>query len=115
MGDAQAVGDVQTCYYEKGRLSKKITEIDPVNRRVSFIVTEQVDIESDNLELVGGSMTFEPLPGGGTRAVLITTYRPKLQPRVAWAPAEAYAMRAVHRHVLHSIEREGKESLRAEQ
>ena len=108
VGDPQAVGDTQTCHYEKGRLTKRITELDAENRRIAFTVIEQVDIEDETLQLLGGSMTFEPLPGGGCRATLVTTYRPLIRPRVAWRPAEVYAMRSVHRHVLAGIEREAR-------
>ena len=102
-GDAETVGDVQTCYYEKGRLSKRITEVDPDALRVAFTVVEQVDIENNSIRLLGGSMQFEPLPDGGCRATLVTDYQPLLRPRPMWRPAETYVMRGVHEHVLCGI------------
>ena len=106
LGHARLVGDAQTCVYERGRLTKRLTAVDPAARRVEFVVTEQIDIEDQTLRLLGGSMTFASLPDGGCRATLVTTYRPLIRPRLLWRPAEVYAMRSVHRHVLAGIERE---------
>lgn len=109
IGHAREVGDVQTCIYERGKLSKQITEIDP-GRRVEFIVVDQEDIEDDSVELLGGSFTFEPAAGGRCLVTLETTYRPRLGPRLAWRPSERLTMQTLHRHVLRGIEEDATDS-----
>lgn len=109
VGQARKVGDVQTCIYKRGRLSKQITKLEP-GRRVEFIVVEQVDIEDDSVELLGGSFTFEPIADGRCRVTLETTYRPRLGPRSVWRPAESLTMQTLHRHVLRGIEEDATDS-----
>ena len=105
-GQAAAVGDVRTCVYDKGRLSKRITEVEP-ERRFAFRVVEQ-GFERHAMTLVDGAFDFAPLVSDPrqTRVTLTTTYRPHLSPRWCWRPFEAYTVHTLHRHVARGIAQE---------
>lgn len=107
-GSSQKVGDIKVCYYERGKLTKRITEVIP-GRRLAFAVVGQDHVENENVQLIGGSFELEPLDGGRrTRVRLTTTYRPLLAPRFAWQPAEALAVHTLHGHVLEGMRREAE-------
>ena len=108
-GASQHVGDVKVCYYERGKLTKRVTEVVP-GKRLSFAVVGQEHIEDENVQLLGGSFVLEPIDGGRrTRVRLTTTYRPRLAPRFAWQPAESLAVHTLHGHVLEGMRREAEE------
>ena len=103
-GSSQRVGDIKTCVYNKGHITKRITAIEP-GRRLAFEVMEQdIGYEID-VRLVGGSFEFEPLPDGTTRVKLVTEYRPLLNPRWCWRPFERYAVHTLHEHVIEGMRR----------
>ncbi len=107
-GHSEKVGDVKICYYERGKLTKRITEVIP-GKRLAFAVVGQAHIENESVQLVGGSFELEPIDGGRrTRVRLSTTYRPLLAPRFAWQPAEALAVHTLHGHVLEGMRREAE-------
>ena len=108
-GASQKVGDVKVCYYERGKLTKRVTEVVP-GKRLTFAVIGQEHIENENVELIGGSFVLEPIDGGRrTRVRLTTTYRPLLAPRFVWQPAESLAVHTLHGHVLEGMRREAEE------
>lgn len=105
-GRAAAAGDLKTCVYDKGRLTKRVTEVDR-QRRLGFVVVEQ-EFERHAVSLAGGSFQFEPVGPAGqhTRVTLTTTYRPHLGPRWCWRPLEGWTVRTLHRHVLKGMSEE---------
>ena len=107
-GRASAVGDVKTCVYDKGRLTKRVTAVSP-GRRFDFRVVEQ-EFERHAITLQGGGFEFEPDPGDPqrTRVTLTTTYRPHLGPRWCWRPFERYTVHTLHRHVLRGMAEEAE-------
>ena len=103
-GRAAAPGDTRTCVYDKGRLTKRVTAVDP-GRRFAFRVVEQ-GFERHSMTLEGGSFDFEPVKGAPrrTRVTLTTTYRPHLGPRWCWRPFEKYTVHTLHSHVLRGMD-----------
>jgi hypothetical protein len=102
-GDITADGSTRTCNYTTGRLVKQITRYDAPNR-LDFDVIEQTNVYEHDAQLINGSFEFIPIDEHTTRIVLTTTYRPRLTPRFAWKPFEAYAVHGLHNHVLEGIE-----------
>lgn len=102
-GSATAIGDVRTCVYDKGRLSKRVTAIEPV-RRLAFRVVEQ-GFERHSMMVLEGAFDIEPIAGERprTRVTLTTTYRPYLAPRWCWRPFEQFTVHTLHRHVLRAM------------
>jgi hypothetical protein len=99
LGRAGAVGDLRTCVYDKGRLTKRVTEVEP-GRRFAFTVVEQ-GFERHAMKVFGGSFEFEPQADGRqTRVTLTTTYRSNLAPRWCWRPFEELTVHTLHGHVL---------------
>ena len=101
VGRAAAVGDLRTCVYDKGRLTKRITQVEP-NRLLAFRVVEQ-GFERHAMTLYGGGFAFEPADEGGaprTRVTLTTTYRSHLSPRWCWRPFEEFTVHTLHGHIL---------------
>ena len=107
-GRAAAVGDVRTCVYDKGRLGKRVTEVEP-GRRLAFRVVEQ-GFERHSMTLVGGGFALQALPGDvpRTRVTLWTTYRPHLAPRWCWRRFEELTVHTLHRHVLRAMAEEAE-------
>ena len=99
-GSAAAVGDERTCVYDKGRLTKRVTALDP-GRLLAFRVVEQ-GFERHAMTLAGGRFEFESADGetARTRVTLSTTYRPHLGPRWCWRPFERWTVHMLHGHVL---------------
>jgi hypothetical protein len=101
-GSVAKVGDRTTCVYDKGRLVKQVTARDE-GRRLAFRVVEQ-GFETHSMRLVDGSFTFEPIDATHTRVTLETTYAPRLRPRWAWRPSEAFTVHTLHGYVLRGME-----------
>src|SRR5439155_13260149 len=91
---------------DKGRLVKQVTARDE-GRRLAFRVVEQ-GFETHSLRLVDGSFTFEPVDATHTRVTLETTYAPRLRPRWAWRPSEAFTVHTLHEYVLRGMEARGR-------
>lgn len=107
-GNCQRVGDIKTCVYTKGHLTKRVTEYN-LDRRLAFDVIEQEKIENHSVRLTDGSFDFTPIGENQTRIDLTTRYEPKLGPRWIWRPAERLAVHTMHHHVLEGM-REKAES-----
>jgi hypothetical protein len=98
-GRNAAVGDVQTCLYQKGYLRKTITRREE-GRLLAFDVTEQHLHFEHDVELLDGAFALEPIDGRRTRVVLSTRYRRLLRPAWLWQPMERKIIRTLHEHVL---------------
>ena len=99
-GSAAAVGDEKACVYDKGRLVKRVTALEP-QRLLAFRVVEQ-GFEQHAMTLSGGAFQFDPVEGGGgtTRVSVRTSYHPHLGPRWCWRPFERLTVHTLHEHVL---------------
>jgi hypothetical protein len=104
-GSIGSVGDVRTCVYNKGRLVKRVTDVQ-VGRLLAFEVIEQSIGYERDVRLRGGSFAFEPAEGGGTLVTLTTTYEALLVPRWCWRPFERLAAHTMHGYVLEGIDHE---------
>src|SRR5262245_439217 len=96
---------VMVCWYRKGPVRKRITEVVP-EKRFAFDVLEHHMGEERSVQLLGGSFEFEPLGPSRTRVTLITQYIPKLKPRFCWRLAEAAVLRTLHDFILDGFEDE---------
>jgi hypothetical protein len=105
-GRAAEVEDRRTCVYDKGRITKQVTEVEP-GRRLAFRVVEQ-GFERHAMTLYGGSFEFETIAPDRTGVSLQTTYRPHLAPRWCWRPFEQYTVHTLHRHVLDAMAEEAE-------
>lgn len=101
-GSPDAVGAIVRGLYETGSVERLVTER-RVGERLAFEVIHQEGIEDRSAELLSGSFTLTPEPGGGTRVTIETTYRPKLQARAAWRPIEEAVCHELHHHLLDGL------------
>ncbi|MCI0366544.1 MAG: hypothetical protein L0219_21995 [Phycisphaerales bacterium] len=107
-GSSRSPGDVKTCIYNKGRITKKITAVDP-QRQLAFDVIEQrIGYERD-VRLTGGSFKFSEVDSTTTQVTLTTQYEPLLHPRWAWRPFERFAVHTLHEHVIEGMRRQAVE------
>jgi hypothetical protein len=106
IGRAAVVGNLKTCVYDKGRLTKRVTAVEP-RRRLAFTVVEQ-GFEQHAMTLSDGAFEFEAVEGDAdrTRVTLATTYRSHLGPRWCWRPFERFTVHTLHRHVLRGMAEE---------
>jgi hypothetical protein len=113
-GEANEVGDVKTCLYDKGHLRKRVTRLEPPSLLI-FEVIEQVGIEDHSVRLIDGSFELAPLGPHAERTelTLTTRYAPLLAARPFWRPFEHHLTRALHDHVLTGIELEAANRQRA--
>lgn len=103
-GRSSHVGDVKTCVYNKGRIVKQTTDVQPRELLAFKVIQQQIGYERD-VRLVGGSFVFESLSSDQTRVTLTTQYEPLLQPRWCWRPFEQFAVHTLHGHVLEGMRR----------
>lgn len=108
-GSVERVGDVRTCVYTKGHLTKRVTRRVP-DALLAFEVIEQDRIETDSVRLTGGSFAFSSEGPRRARVDLTTTYQPKLGPRWIWRPFEQWAVHTMHGHVLEGMKEQAVES-----
>ena len=101
-GSAKAVGDVKRCLYDKGHITKQITDVE-LHQRLSFAVIEQQIGYERDVRLIGGNFAFEAIDEKRTRVTLTTEYRPLLTPRFAWRWGERIAVHTLHNHVLEGM------------
>jgi len=101
-GSTRRIGDIKTCVYSKGHLTKRVTEYS-LDHRLAFDVIEQDRIENHSVRLTQGSFDFTSIGPEQTRVDLTTSYEPKLGPRWIWRPAEELAIHSMHRHILEGM------------
>lgn len=99
----EQAGDIEVCVYDKGRLVKRATHVEP-GVALRFEVIEQRGVEDRSIALIDGGFAFTPVGDGQTRVCLTTRYEPKLTPRVIWRPLEHRFAHDLHRHVLAGME-----------
>lgn len=107
-GSSRRVGDVKTCVYNKGWITKRVTEAAPGKRLAFEVISQSIGYERD-VQLTGGSFEFRDLGFERTEVRLSTSYRPLLSPRFAWRPFEGIAVHTLHRHVIEGIRRNAAE------
>jgi hypothetical protein len=101
-GRCSTVGDVRICTYDRGRISKLVTEVRPGERLAFDVIEQGIGYERD-VRMRGGSFDFESIGPKYTRITLTSEYEPRLWPRWAWRAGERYAIRLLHRHVLEGM------------
>lgn len=102
-GSIDEPGDEKQCVYDKGHITKRVTEVKP-GEVLAFDVIEQIDFENRSVRLISGRFLFEPVDECRTRITLETTYEPKLQARPIWRPYEIAVTRELHEHVIFGME-----------
>lgn len=102
IGVSRKPGDVKTCVYNKGRITKRITAVADRSLLEFEVIEQRIGYERD-VRLIGGSFRLEPLGPDSTRVTLTTTYEPLLGPRFCWRPGERLAVHLLHRHVLEGM------------
>jgi len=108
LGSAEHVGDHKTCIYNRGHITKEITQVAPGELLAFRIVEQQIGYEHD-VRLLSGSFAFARVDDSHTSVTLTTTYQPRLTPRFAWRPFERLATHTLHEHVLDEMARRAKE------
>lgn len=104
-GLCRDVGDVRTCLYNKGHLTKRITESRPGERLAFAVIDQAIGYERD-VTLIDGAFDFEAIDDDRCRVTLTTRYEPHLGPRIAWRFGEHFAVHTLHEHVLEGMRRE---------
>lgn len=101
-GKSVSPGDQKTCVYNKGRITKEVTEV-RTGQLLAFKVIEQdIGYERD-VTLEGGAFQLAAIDPTHTAVTLSTTYIPRLGPRFAWRPFEELAVHTLHDHVLQGM------------
>lgn len=108
-GRSDRVGDIKTCLYNKGFISKRTTKSIPGEVLAFEVIEQRIGYEHD-VRLKSGAFEFEGLDDGTTRVTLSTTYEPLLSPRWVWGPFERYAVHTLHGHVLEGMRLEAEEA-----
>lgn len=101
IGSAIHPGDVKVCFYNKGRIVKRVVEAVRGQRLTFQVIDQQIGYERD-VRLISGGFVLTPRDGG-TAVTLTTTYEPFLTPRWCWRPFEAYAAHTLHLYVLEGM------------
>jgi hypothetical protein len=112
-GRSDRVGEIKRCLYNKGAIAKQVTRVE-VGRALDFRVVEQQIGYETSVQLLGGGFHFEPVGDDKARVTLTTEYRPFLEPRLAWRPAERLAIRILHDYVLEGMRRKAEDERPAE-
>ena len=108
IGSSRSIGDVKTCLYNKGHITKRVTDVDRPNRLAFDVIEQQIGYERD-VRLISGSFELAAGSSGRTSITLTTTYRPLLGPRWAWEWGEDYAIHTLHAHVLEGMRRKAED------
>ncbi len=107
IGSSRRIGDIKKCLYNKGSITKRVTEVEP-DRLLAFeVIGQHIGYERD-VRLTGRSFAFEPRADGGTHVTLTTTYVPLLEPRLLWRWGEHIAVHTLHEHVLEGLSRKAR-------
>lgn len=92
-------GETRKCVYERGHITKRVTQKRPPTRLAFDVIDQQVG-EERSVRIRNGRFEFESLSPEQTRVTLTTRYEPKLRPRICWRPLERWVTHSVHNHVL---------------
>jgi len=103
LGDLANPGDVQTCEYRKGHVTKKLRTSEHLRRIVFDVIQQDIGFER-SVRLRSGSFEFEAVGSTSTRISLQTEYDAMLRPRWCWAPAETYVLWTLHNYILDGVE-----------
>ena len=103
-GSMSRVGDRQRCIYNKGHLTKQITQRIPRCLLAFTVIEQQLHFERD-VTLLDGSFRLQPLGLKKTRMTLTTRYRRHLRPAWMWKPLESTIVHTLHRHVMEGVRR----------
>jgi hypothetical protein len=101
-GKSTSIGDRKRFVYDKGSLEVEIVQ-SLANRRIEFVVVEQIGLEKRGAVLLGGSMTLTPA-GAGTEVVLRMRYQPLMTPRWQCRTPERWVATAAANRVLDWLE-----------
>jgi uncharacterized protein YndB with AHSA1/START domain len=97
-GWSRKVGETRKCLYNKGWITKRVTQVTS-NHSLHFDIVEQhIGYERD-VRLTGGSFVLSPTSDGATLLTMTTHYQPLLGPRWGWAWAEHLAVGILHEYV----------------
>ncbi len=102
IGTKMEAGSVVRCVYERGHLTKRISEVNPGRRLAFEVIDQQLHFERD-VRLLDGRFEFTPLSGKRTRVTLLTRYQRLLSPEFVWRPIEERVVRTLHQHVLRGM------------
>ncbi len=102
VGSSRRAGDVKTCVYNKGWITKRVTEASPGRLLAFEVISQSIGYERD-VRLTGGAFEFRELADARTEVRLSTTYEPRLTPRFAWRPFESLGVHTLHRHVIRGM------------
>ena len=94
-------GALVECFYEGGKLTKRITKIHAPHEIAFEVLDQQLGIE-ECVSACDGSYVLTP-SGTGTDVTLMTRYRTRLHPRWFFRPLEKRMMHVLHRHVLRGL------------
>lgn len=103
-GRVSEVGDEATCFYEGGRLLKRITRIDRGSLYEFEVAKQQLSI-GGGMRLSGGRYSVRGLPDGRTEVEVQTRYWSGKWPRWFWRPLELMVCHWFHRYLLRSMRR----------
>lgn len=107
-GSSQRVGDIKTCYYNKGHITKQVTQVQEHERLAFAIIEQNIGYERD-VRLTGGNFAFEAVNEHQTRITLTTHYEPLLSPRFMWRWGDRYAVHTLHNHVMEGMARKAQQ------
>ena len=102
IGSSRTIGDIKRCEYDKGHITKRVTEVRSPELLAFDVIEQSIGYERD-VRLISGSFELSPDGATHTRITLNTTYQPLLGPRWAWALGEDYAIHTLHSHVLEGM------------
>lgn len=102
VGPKSRVGDEARCFYDRGELVKRVTNVDE-GSHLRFDVLEQRLRLAGGLRLLGGSYSLRALTDVATEVVLETRYCGGHRPRWLWRRVEAAVGHLFHRHILRGM------------
>jgi hypothetical protein len=103
-GQISDVGEQAKCVYERGHLTKRVTNIQR-GKLYQFEVAEQHLSVGGGMRLCGGAYELRELPDGRTEVAVETRYVSTKWPRWLWAPLERIVCHAFHRYLLRALRR----------
>ncbi|CAM3624239.1 polyketide cyclase [Pontibacter korlensis] len=98
----EKVGGLRTCYFERGQIIERITELE----KGRILRMNVIDYQLTGRSWLGfeeASYTFEELKNGGCRMIRTTTYTSVLYPRFYWQPLEKIGIEQEHEYVFNNL------------